>query len=208
MKISSMFIFLIYISSKIDNKYNAHINCLRRIRMLIGVLSDTHIPERASKIPEMVFNLFSDVDLILHAGDLVSPEILEDLKKIAPLKASQGNMDRAYGLKLPSRVYLEVGGLKIGLAHGEVYPRGDTQQLKYIAMEMGVEILITGHTHWPFINNVGDVLLLNPGSPTVPRLADPSVMIIEINNKKIDAQIIKIGKGKCTLNALQFKSPK
>jgi len=148
--------------------------------MLIGVISDTHIPERASKIPEVVFDLFNDVDMILHAGDLVSLDILDELQKIAPTECSQGNMDRAYGVKLPKSVVFEVEGIKIGLNHGEVYPRGDTQQLKYIALEMDVEVLITGHTHWPFIKDVGDVLLLNPGSPTVPRLSDPSVMLLDI----------------------------
>lgn len=173
--------------------------------MLIGIISDTHIPERATEIPEKVLNVFENVDLILHAGDLVSHEVWDELEKIAPTKCSQGNMDRAYGIKLPKNITFEVEGLKIGLNHGEVYPRGDTQQLKYIAMEMGVEILITGHTHWPFITEVDDILLLNPGSPTVPRLSDPSVMLLKIENKKLDVEIIKIGKPTC--KALNFEGP-
>lgn len=165
--------------------------------MLIGVISDTHIPERASKIPEKVFNVFKDVDMILHAGDLVSFDVLDKLQKIAPTKCTQGNIDRAYGVKIPKSVTLEVDGIKIGLNHGEVYPRGDTLQLKYIAMEIGVEVLITGHTHWPFIKEVDGIILLNPGSPTVPRLSDPSVMLLKIENKKMDAEIVKIGKPVC-----------
>jgi len=167
--------------------------------MLIGVISDTHIPERASLIPEIIFKVFKSVDLILHAGDLVSLSILEELEQIAPTKCSEGNMDRAYGTKLPKSISIEIEGLKVGLNHGEVYPRGDTQQLKYIAMEMGVELLITGHTHWPFIKEVGDILMLNPGSATVPRLSDPSIMLIEINNKKIDVQIVKITDSTCKI---------
>jgi len=174
--------------------------------MLIGIISDTHIPERASNIPEKVFNVFNNVDMILHAGDLVSYEVLDELEKIAPTKCSQGNMDRAYGVKLPKKVAFKAECVKIGLNHGEVYPRGDTQQLKYIAMEMDVEVLITGHTHWPFINEVDDILLLNPGSPTVPRLSDPSVMLLEIENKKIDVEIVKIGKPVC--KALNFEKDK
>ena len=173
--------------------------------MLIGVISDTHIPERASKIPEKVFDIFKDVDMILHAGDLVSLDVLEELEKIAPTKCSQGNIDRACGIKLPKSVIIEVEGVKIGLNHGQVYPRGDTQQLKYIAMELGVEILITGHTHWSFITELEDLLLLNPGSPTVPRLSDPSVMLLKIENKKVDVEIIKIGKPVC--KALNFQKP-
>ena len=172
--------------------------------MLIGVISDTHIPERASKIPEVVFDVFNDGDMILHAGDLVSQDVLRELQKIAPTKCSQGNMDRAYGLNLPKNIFFEVEEIKVGLNHGEVYPRGDTQQLKYISLEMGVEVLITGHTHWSFIKEVGNVLLLNPGSPTVPRLSDPSVMLLNIENKKLDAEIVKIGDPIC--KALNFES--
>jgi len=171
--------------------------------MLIGVISDTHIPERADKIPEAVFEAFKDVEMIFHAGDLVSMKVLQDLEKVAPTWCVQGNMDRMYGLKLPKRKKVEIDGIKIGIDHGEVYPRGDTQQLKYIGMEMGVNVLISGHTHISFIKEVDNMLLLNPGSPTVPRLSDPSVMVAEIDNKVLDAQIIKIGKPIC--RSLNFK---
>ncbi|AEG18869.1 metallophosphoesterase [Methanobacterium paludis] len=174
--------------------------------MLLGVISDTHIPERASKIPETVFKTFKDTDMILHAGDLVSYDVLEELESIATTRCVQGNMDRVFGAELPKRDIIEVEGIKIGLNHGEVYPRGDTQQLKYIAREMDVEVLITGHTHWAFIKEVDNILLLNPGSPTVPRLSDPSVMLIEIKDQKLDARIIKIGDPVC--KALNFKGRK
>jgi putative phosphoesterase len=174
--------------------------------MLIGVLSDTHIPERASKIPEEVFKTFENVELILHAGDLVNKIVLDQLNDLAPTKCVQGNMDRYYGLKLPEREIIEVEGIKIGLNHGEVYPRGDSQQIYYIGREMGVEVLITGHTHWSFIHQLGDMILLNPGSPTVPRLSDPSVMLIEVKKGKIDANIVKVGSPVC--KALNFRISK
>ncbi|MGZ7109200.1 MAG: YfcE family phosphodiesterase, partial [Methanobacterium sp.] len=75
--------------------------------------------------------------------------------------------------------------------------------LKYIAMEMGVDVLITGHTHTSFIKEVGRILLLNPGSPTVPRMSDPSVMVLEIKDKNLDANIVKIGESTC--KSLNFK---
>ena len=171
--------------------------------MLIGVISDTHIPERARAIPDIVFEIFKDVDLILHAGDLVSLEVKDHLEEVAPTICVQGNMDRYGGLDLPRRKTLDLDGVKIGLAHGEVYPRGDTQQLRYTGLEMGVEVLITGHTHWSFIKELPDILLLNPGSPTVPRLSEPSVMIIELQDGKLDAEIVKIGASPC--KALNFK---
>ena len=170
--------------------------------MLIGLISDTHIPDRAKEIPQKVFDAFSEVDLILHAGDLTSLKVIEDLEKIAPVIAIQGNMDRVNGINLPVAKVIEAEGLKIGIAHGEVYPRADTQQLVYLARELDVDILITGHSHQPKIEQTDGVLLLNPGSPVVPRLADRTVMLLEINNKEVDVEIVKIGSPVCS--ALDF----
>ena len=171
--------------------------------MLIGLISDTHIPDRAKEIPQKVLEAFSEVDLILHAGDLTSINVIYELSEIAPVLAVQGNMDRATGIKLHATETIEVEGLKIGIAHGEVYPRGDTQQLVYLAKELGADILVTGHSHQPKIEQTDGVLLLNPGSPVVPRLADRTVMLLEINNKEVDVEIIKIGAPVCS--ALDFE---
>ena len=173
--------------------------------MLIGVISDTHIPERAEKIPDIVLETFKDVDMILHAGDLVSYDVLKQLEELAPTRCVQGNMDNYYGLNLPKNEVITILGHRIGLNHGEVYPRGDTMQLKYIAMELDVNVLITGHTHWAFIKEFDDILLLNPGSPTVPRMSDPSVMLLDINENQIESRIIKIGNPIC--KSLNFKGP-
>ncbi|MDO5860558.1 metallophosphoesterase [Methanobrevibacter sp.] len=175
-------------------------------KMLIGLISDTHIPDRAKEIPQKVFDTFNNVDLILHAGDLTSLKVIEELENIAPVIAIQGNMDRAKGINLPVAKIIEVEGLKIGIAHGEVYPRADTQQLVYLAKELNVNILITGHSHQPKIEKTDGVLLLNPGSPIVPRLADRTVMLLEINNKEVDVEIIKIGAPVCS--ALDFEKYK
>ena len=69
--------------------------------MLIGLISDTHIPDRARILPTKVIEAFEDVELIIHAGDLTSPKVIEELEEIAPVMAVQGNMDRARGIDLP-----------------------------------------------------------------------------------------------------------
>ena len=171
--------------------------------MLIGLISDTHIPDRARIIPQNVIDAFSDVDLILHAGDLTSLDVIEELEQIAPVMAVQGNMDRINGINLPKAKTLEAEGVKIGLIHGEVYPRADTQQLVYLAKELNVDILVSGHSHQPKIEQKDGVLLINPGSPIVPRLADRTVMLLEIHDKEVDVQIIKIGAPVCS--ALDFE---
>ena len=112
-------------------------------------------------------------------------------------------MDRVAGLKLPNAKVIEAEGVKIGVVHGEVYPRGDTQQLLYLARQLDVKILVSGHSHQPKIEQVEDVLLLNPGSPIVPRLADRTVMLLEINDNNVDVEIIKIGAPVCS--ALNFE---
>lgn len=170
--------------------------------MLIGLISDTHIPDRAREIPEKVLTSFKNVDLIIHAGDLTTTEVIDELEKIAPVIAVQGNMDRVAHIDLPKAKVITVEKIKIGIAHGEVYPRADTQQLLYLARQLDVNILVTGHSHQPKIEQVEDVLLLNPGSPIVPRLADRTVMLLEINNKNVDVEIIKIGAPVCS--ALDF----
>ena len=171
--------------------------------MLIGLISDTHIPDRAKELPQNVLDAFSDVDMIIHAGDLTSLDVIDKLETIAPVMAVQGNMDRANGIDLSKAKIIEAEGLKIGVAHGEVYPRADTQQLVYLAKELDVDILVTGHSHQPKIEKTGGVLLINPGSPIVPRLADRTVMLLEINNKEVDVEIVKIGAPVCS--ALNFE---
>ena len=170
--------------------------------MLIGLISDTHIPDRANKIPDKVLSSFENVDLIIHAGDLTTMDVIDDLEKTAPVMAVQGNMDRVAGINLPKARVIDAEGVKIGVVHGEVYPRGDTQQLLYLAKQLDVNILVSGHSHQPKIEQVEDVLLLNPGSPVVPRLADRTVMLLEINNKNVDVEIVKIGAPVCS--ALDF----
>ncbi len=174
--------------------------------MLIGLISDTHIPKRSEKIPEKVFETFKNVDLILHAGDLVSTEVLDELNKLAPTYAVRGNMDPPTIEELPPVRVLEIEGMKIGLTHGVVYPKGDLDKLYYIAKELDVKILISGHTHRPAIETMKEILFVNPGSPTNPRLSDPTVMLMTIDNGNVDIEAVKVGKPTCA--ALNFKPPK
>lgn len=174
--------------------------------MLIGLISDTHIPDRMKELPEKVFEAFKDVEMILHAGDVTSQEVIEKLEEIAPVTAIQGNTDRIVGLDLPKTAVVEAEELKIGVIHGEVYPRADTQQLHYLAKQLDVDILVSGHSHQPKVEKVEDVLLINPGSPTVPRLADRTIMILEINKKEVNVELVKVGSPICSsLDLTRFK---
>ncbi|MBR0472417.1 MAG: YfcE family phosphodiesterase [Methanosphaera sp.] len=168
--------------------------------MLIGIISDTHIPVRTQSLPEKVFEVFKNVDMIFHCGDIEVMSVIEELEKIAPVRAVHGNCDPYIGFN--THEVIEVDDVKIGLTHGVVYPKGDCQQLYYLAKELGVDILVSGHTHRPLIKQEADVLLLNPGSATQPRLSEPSVMLLEVNGSEVNAEVVKIGRPTC--KALDF----
>lgn len=136
----------------------------------LGLISDTHIPTRAKTLPRKVLERFKaeGVELILHAGDHVNMEVKKKLQRIAPVKAVKGNMD--WDVEFPRYQSLTIAGKKLGLHHGDhVRPSGDISLLKEFAKPRNLDILVTGHTHTYFVKHAGDILFVNPGSPTNPQ---------------------------------------
>ncbi|MBN1353623.1 MAG: metallophosphoesterase family protein [Candidatus Omnitrophica bacterium] len=131
----------------------------------IGVISDTHIPKAARDLPESVYREFKNVDMILHAGDLVELSVLEKLRSIAPTFAVSGNMD-SHEVKavLPHKDVIEVEGFKIGLIHGY----GSASNLiNTVSGEFGkVDAIVFGHSHSACSEKIKNKLYFNPGSPT------------------------------------------
>jgi putative phosphoesterase len=133
-------------------------------------MGDTHIPDRATSIPHLILKYLSESmpwELILFTGDLTCEEILKWLKSIASsLHVVKGNMDY---LPLPRQATVKYESFQIGLVHGDgVYPRGNPLELSKIAKRLGVQVLVSGHTHADSIrvSPDGSILLLNPGSLT------------------------------------------
>lgn len=160
--------------------------------MKIGVVSDTHIPRAASDLPIALCDAFKKVDLILHAGDLVTLDVLDNLNKIAPTEAVLGNMD-SWELykKLPEKKIIQAGNFKIGLIHGRGNPK---YLIDMISKEFaGVDAIIFGHSHVPMVEKIGNILYVNPGSPTDKVFAPYcSYAILDIG-QTIEAGIIKLG---------------
>ena len=120
---------------------------------LIGVISDTHGLLR----PEAIAAL-RGADHIIHAGDVGSPEILEQLAAIAPVTAVRGNIDKAaWSRKLPETEVLELGGISIYVLH-------DLAQLDLKPQAAGFAAVVSGHSHVPKQDVRDGVLYLNPGS--------------------------------------------
>ncbi|MEO0248747.1 MAG: metallophosphoesterase family protein, partial [candidate division WOR-3 bacterium] len=140
---------------------------LRGTKMLVGVISDTHVPNAAPSLPAKVLALFHGVGLILHAGDLVVLDVLEELQRIAPVTAVRGNMDsREVVAALPERTVVEVGGFRIGVTHGSGTPVGLAERVWSEFRNEGVNAIVFGHSHAACREERDGVLLLNPGSPT------------------------------------------
>lgn len=162
--------------------------------MRIGVISDTHIPDRAKNIPQQILDDFKNVDMIIHAGDLVDLAILKKLKTVCGnVKAVWGNMDPMEVKKqLPKKEIIQAGIYKIGVMHGYGSPLNLIDQLSAEFKNDFVNIIIFGHSHYSVNQKKNGILFFNPGSPT-DKLFSPynSYGIIEINDK-IEARIIKI----------------
>jgi hypothetical protein len=156
--------------------------------MLIGVLSDTHLRE-GQNLPGFVWDIFEGVDLILHAGDIVRPQIIADLAVLAPVRAVRGNCDGWDLADLPSRDLIDFSGLRIGLIHGNAGTGSTTQERALNAFsDEAVDIIVFGHSHQPFWGWVNNILLFNPGSSTNKRLEKYfSLGTIELVNGQIAA---------------------
>jgi putative phosphoesterase len=144
----------------------------------IGLIADTHMPDRLPALPDTIGVAFADVDLILHAGDVGELGVLDQLSMIAPVLAVHGNDDTlASQRELPLQQLLSVAGLRLLLTHSHYPDRADelasraedrwAPKLDWRAA-MGrraeAQIVVFGHTHVPMTVLWGDTLLINPGA--------------------------------------------
>lgn len=161
----------------------------------MGLISDTHIPSRARRVPKKVYEAFRDVDLIVHAGDLTQFRVIESLERLATVVGVRGNMDDLTVLgRLPKFKTVEVYGWKIGVVHtlGSLF---GIKRMRKIVRDHGLDVLVFGHTHRPYQRREKNVLYINPGSPTVPLpqyIIKPSVALLRVTRERVKAEIIKI----------------
>jgi len=161
----------------------------------IGVVSDTHIPTRGRSLPAQLFGLFEGVQLILHAGDLVEEQIIDQLRSLAPVEAVAGNMDPAHLKNRLGRLKLvKIGEISIGMLHGDLSGRRvNFDRVKENFSPVQPRVIVFGHLHEPLIKEVEGTLYFNPGSPVDPRrTAQPSCGRLLINGSKISGEILYI----------------
>ncbi len=163
--------------------------------MRLLIIGDTHIPRRATRIPEPLKRAIEaeEWDLVAFTGDLTTPKLIAWLEGLGrALKIVRGNMDY---LDLPEHELFSAERLRFGLIHGDiVYPRGDIPQLTRVAKRMGVDVLLSGHTHSPFIVHVKseNVLHVNPGSLTGVWGGGGGSMIPSYAYLKVDGRLVEV----------------
>jgi len=152
---------------------------------LIGLISDTHGLLR----PE-VHERLKGVEIILHAGDVGGPEILEELRLIAPVRAVFGNTDPRGIPELSESIDMEIGGLRIHVSHGDEVGSPTPERL---AVRYDSDVVIYGHTHRQLVTRLNGQLFVNPGAAGPRRFKLPaSVGVMTIAGGQAEVSIIDI----------------
>lgn len=151
----------------------------------IGVISDTHGLLR----PEAITAL-QGCDAILHAGDIGAAEILAQLATLAPTTAVRGNNDKgAWATDIPEREWIEIDDVLVHLLH-------DIADLDVDPAASGIQVIVTGHSHRPLIEQRTGILHLNPGSAGPRRFKLPvTVAVLEIEAGRASARIVELDIG-------------
>jgi len=164
--------------------------------MRIGVVSDTHIPAVAKKLPAELLRAFEDVDLIVHAGDIVEMSVIETLRSLADVCAVHGNMDPPeVRAELPASRVLSVSGKRIGIWHGRGGHAGlaDLAQKTLEAEHGGTfDVVVFGHSHQATEDWNGFTLRFNPGSPAARRFTEPRTFGILTIGETVESEIVRI----------------
>ena len=135
----------------------------------VGVVSDTHGPRFWKAMPPAVAELLSDVDVILHAGDVCQPSVLDELAQLAPVHVVAGNNDGpdvvAWGA--PETLELDLDGLAVAMIHDSGSKDGRAGRMRRRFPDAG--LVVFGHSHIPWDTEQDGQRLFNPGSPTDKR---------------------------------------
>ncbi len=183
--------------------------------MRVGVISDTHNPSVGAEPPSEVVSAFKGVDVIIHAGDIYQPSCLDWLEEIAPVYAVELGADAHF--KDDDRVVdmsrvIELEGHTVGIIHDLLVP-GMAQEVteftplsKHFTQDADlssalekvfgatVDIVIFGHTHYPVVEEFQGVLMLNPGSPSLPKQINRlgQVAILELGPDRKSAEVLDL----------------
>ncbi len=149
---------------------------------LIGLISDTHGLVRLEAL-----RVLRGVSMIIHAGDVGAPHVLEELRGIAPVYAVRGNMDGGHWASgLPNADVVQACALSIYVLH-------DIHQMSLDPAVAGFDIVVSGHSHRPSVSKRNGVLFVNPGSAGPRRFRLPiSLAVLRVEETTVIPEIIEL----------------
>ena len=161
--------------------------------MKVAVIADTHTRGMTRTMPFSAWPFLETADHILHAGDVVDPVLLDELKSLAPVTVVMGNCDaldvRDWGAE--DEVAVELAGVRIGMIHDSGLTAGRRERMR--ARFPDARVVVFGHSHMPVNEDSDGLLLFNPGSPTWKRKAPfPSMGLLWIENGDVEGEIFPV----------------
>ncbi|MDP8949544.1 MAG: metallophosphatase family protein [Actinomycetota bacterium] len=163
------------------------------VSTLAVIIADTHIPRRPGALPEGLLPHLGRADLVLHAGDLMDPALLEELAAYAPVRAVRGNLDPPE-LNLPESLEFELGGVRVAMIHDSGRKQGRRTRLRRRFPD--ARVVVFGHSHIPFLEDKSGFMLLNPGSPTDKRRQPHHTFaLLRVEGGEVRAEIVPLQAG-------------
>lgn len=161
----------------------------------VAVISDTHLPRGRRAVPEACLDRLRAADLVLHAGDLVGPEVLDLLDGLGPpWLGVRGNVDGPdVRARLPETLEHDVGQVRIGMVHDAGAASGRVQRLR--RRFPTCDLVVFGHSHIPLhvTDPLGDLHILNPGSPTDRRRQPRHTMaLVRIDGPDLGVELLVV----------------
>jgi putative phosphoesterase len=162
--------------------------------MLVAVISDTHMPRGARRLPDAFVERILSADLLLHAGDFVTVEVLRELERIGPpLVGVHGNVDTAELRRLlPAERIVRAEDARIAMVHDAGPSAGRLERLRRRFVDTA-DAVVFGHSHLPLHERAADGFqIFNPGSPTERRRAPAHTMgLAQVEGSSIEFRLIR-----------------
>jgi uncharacterized protein len=159
----------------------------------LAIISDTHLPRGARRLPDGCVARLRVADVIIHAGDFVALPVLEELRSLGEVVGVAGNVDHEdVRSQLPASTVVRAGSVQIGLVHDAGQARGRLARLR--ARFPHADAVVFGHSHLPLHERApGGFQIFNPGSPTERRRAPrPTMGVASVDADRIRFEIVEL----------------
>jgi putative phosphoesterase len=184
----------------------------------IGLIADTHLPalfRNLDGLGPQTADFLRGVDLILHAGDVTAPSVLDWLEQFAPVLAARGNNDDFHDPRLKPVQCLDLLGWRIGMVHSLAPETRPLAEINARHFDGAAQIMIAGHTHLERIRAEDGLLLINAGSPILPHHRETRLGcagLLELSPTAARAEIVVLGEtpgrpNPCRAQELLFERP-